>query len=360
MCLTDSIPTAAANAPAFAQRLTDILNHAGLSLMISIGHRTGLFDVLATLPPSSSDEIAEAAGLNERYVREWLGAMVTGGIVQYEAGRRLYRLPPTHAAYLTRSASPNNMAGCMQWIGVLASVESRIVECFRRGGGLPYSAYDRFHDVMAEESSQTTVAGLMAHILPLVDGLHERLERGIDVLDVGCGRGWALRWLAERYPRSRFVGYDLSSDAIEASRAELECNPLTNLRLDVRDVARLNGCEHYDFVTAFDAIHDQREPAAVLGNIRRTLRPGGVFLMQDIAGSSHLDHNVGGPLAPFIYTISCMHCMSVSLGQGGAGLGAAWGEQTAERMLREAGFSRIRKTRLEHDMMNTYFVAEAD
>lgn len=143
--------------------------------MISIGHRTGLFDTLAELPPSTSVRIAKSAGLNERYVREWLGAMVTGRLVDYDPAREVYHLPREHAACLTRSAVPNNIAAFTQYIPLLGRVEDEIVECFERGGGVPYASYPRFHQVMAEESVQTVVAALVDDILPLAPGLPARL-----------------------------------------------------------------------------------------------------------------------------------------------------------------------------------------
>lgn len=135
----------------------------------------------------SVGEFAEAAGLNERYVREWLGAMVTAGVVEYNPDARTFRLPAEHAACLTRAASPNNMVAPTQWFAVLGHAEDQVVEAFKHGRGVPYSAYHRFHEVMAEESAQTVVAALHDHILPLVPDLFERLESGLRVLDVGCG-----------------------------------------------------------------------------------------------------------------------------------------------------------------------------
>jgi hypothetical protein len=158
-------------AEAFAEKMLGTINGAGLALMTSIGHRTGLFDTMAALAPSTSARVAEAAGLNERYVREWLGAMTTGGVVEYDPARGTYHLPPEHAAFLTRAASPNNLAVTTQFVAVLGAVEDRIVECFRAGGGVPYSAFGRFHETMAEESEQTVVAGLTDSILPLAPGL---------------------------------------------------------------------------------------------------------------------------------------------------------------------------------------------
>lgn len=144
--------------------------------MVSIGHRTGLFEVMSKMPPSSSVEIARSATLNERYVREWLGAMVTGGIAEFDPATQAYRLPQEHSSFLTPAASPNNLAVTAQFISVLGAVEDRVIDCFRHGGGVPYSAYKRFHEVMAEESDQTTGEVLLNAILPLVPNLEENRE----------------------------------------------------------------------------------------------------------------------------------------------------------------------------------------
>jgi len=341
----------------FSQRLVDILSSGALSLMISIGHRTGLFDVMADLPPATSETLAKHAGLNERYVREWLGAMVTGRIVKFDPTDATYELPAEHAACLTRGAVPVNFAATMQWLAVLGGVEDKIVDCFRHGGGVHYEKFHRFHEVMAEESAQTVVAALSDHILPLVEGLTERLERGIDVLDIGCGSGRAVCLLAEEYPNSRFVGYDLCEEAVSAAREEAQRRGLKNARFEARDVSQLGEREKFDLITAFDAIHDQAKPDVVLREIVAALRPGGTFLMQDILASSHLENNIDNPLAPLLYSISTMHCMSVSLAQGGAGLGTCWGRETAEKMLREAGLRDIVIEKLPHDDMNYYYIA---
>jgi SAM-dependent methyltransferase len=281
--------------------------------------------------------------------------MASGRIVHFDRDSRLFSLPPAHADVLGRDAPQGNMAAMFQFVAVLGGVESRIVDCFRTGGGIPYQAFDRFHEVMAEESAQTVVAALEDAILPLVPGLSGRLESGIDVVDIGCGSGRAMNHLAALFPNSRFTGYDLCEDAVAAARAEAARLHLTNVRFARRDVATLDG-ESFDLVFTFDAVHDQARPATVLSNIRRLLRPGGVYLMQDIDAATDLADNLDHPLAPWTYTISCMHCMTVSLAQGGAGLGAAWGEQLALAMLKDAGFRDVQTHRLPHDITNIYYV----
>jgi len=347
----------AARVEAFGERVLETINGGALAIMISIGHRTGLFDVMSKLPPATSEQIAGEAGLQERYVREWLGAMVMGRIVDHDAAARTYHLPPEHAASLTREARPGNMAVTAQWIPLLASVEDEIVECFERGGGVPYSAYDRFHAVMAEESDQTVVDVLIDSILPIVPKGIEALESGIEVLDVGCGSGRALNRMAASFPASRFTGFDLSAEAVARGNREAAELGLLNVRLEQRDVTAIGEQDRFDLITAFDAIHDQAAPDRVLAAIARALRPGGIFLMQEIAGSSRLERDLDHPVAPFLYTISCLNCMTVSLSQGGMGLGAMWGAETATRMLEEAGFRDIEVRSLPHDVLNQYFTA---
>lgn len=339
----------------FADRLLDLLNQGALGLMVSLGHRTGLFDTMADLPAATSVRIAEQAGLSERYVREWLGAMTTGGVVEYDPDTKTYYLPPVHAACLTRAASPHNLAVAAQFLAVLAGVEDLVLEAFRHGRGVPYSAYPRFHEVMAEESGMT-VAALDDHILPLEPQLGQRLVAGIDVLDVGCGRGLALLHLAERHPASQFVGIDLSDEATAWANAEARRRGLSNVRFEARDLPDGIPPSAYDLVLAFDAIHDQSRPAEVLAAIRRALRPGGVYLMQDVGGSCHVHRNKAHPMATFLYAVSCLHCVSVSLANGGPGLGAMWGVETAKALLAFAGFADVRVEHLEHDILNAYFV----
>ncbi len=353
----DRAPFDPTRSDAFADKLADTINHAGLALMISIGHRVGLFDTMAPMGWTSSPRLASAAGLSERYVREWLGAMTTGGIVEFRVEDKHYFLPAEHAAWLTRSASPNNLATPMQWVAVLGYVEDQVVEAFRHGRGVPYEAYNRFHEVMAEESAQSVVAALDDHILPLIPGLVDRLTHGIDVLDVGCGGGRALSALAKRFPASRLVGRDASAEAIALARAEADLLGLTNVSFEQADVAAMTDRDAFDLITAFDAIHDQAQPDAVLRNIAAGLKPGGLLLMQDISGSSHVHADIAHPFGPFLYTISCMHCMSVSLASGGPGLGAMWGRELAETMLLEAGFTEVRVETLDHDPMNFFYIA---
>ncbi|MDO1448228.1 class I SAM-dependent methyltransferase [Rhodocytophaga aerolata] len=356
MC-TLEMPTATQD---FAGTLLHTYNQAALTLMISVGHQAGLFDQMGTMPPATSVEIAAATGLQERYVREWLGAMVTGEIIDYTPETGQYHLPASRAAFLMRSSGSDNLAVFAQYIPVLATVENDILNCFKNGGGVPYAKYSRFHEVMAEDSGQSVLSSLIDQILPLAPGLTASLEKGIEVMDVGCGSGRALNLLAKTFPKSRFTGYDLCLEPLEVARAEAHKAGLTNVTFQQRDLTHFAPDQPFDLITAFDAIHDQARPDQVLAMIYQSLKQDGTFLMQDIDGSSHLHNNLHHPLGTFLYTVSCMHCMTVSLAQDGMALGTMWGTEKAEQLLKEAGFKHMSVKRLPHDAQNCYYIVKKE
>ena len=349
--------TAPETAEEFTERMVTTIDNASLALLLSVGHQTGLLDTMAGLSPATSTQIAEAAGLNERYVREWLGGMTTGHIVDYDAGNGTYALPAHRAGVLTRAAGPNNLALVAQFIPLLSEVEQQVVGCFHAGGGVPYSEFPRFHKLMAEMSGVVFDAALIDVVLPLVDGLPERLRSGADVADFGCGSGHAVNVMARAFPASRFTGLDFSDEAIAAGTEEAARLGLGNASFESHNLTELDKAATYDVITVFDAIHDQAQPARVLENIYRALRPGGVLLMADIKASSQLEDNVDVPMSTYLYTTSLMHCMTVSLALDGAGLGAAWGTQLASSMLADAGFANVRVVEVESDPINSYYIA---
>lgn len=324
----------------FARKLFGLYTSGILTLMVDIGHKTGLFEALAKGPGTSRD-IAERAGLDERYVREWLGTMATGGIADYDPAGRTFTLPPEHAACLTGTSS-RNLAANSQFLPMLAKQVPKVARCFRTGGGVPYAEFQPDFTEAMDASWRLLYDGLLIKaFLPAVKGLPERLSAGIRVADLGCGTGHAINLMARAYPASRFTGYDLGHEAIARAAAEARAMGLTNTRFEVLDVTRLPAEPRFDLVTSFDAIHDQRDPAAVLRRAADALAPGGTYLMVEPRASSNLEDNLGNPFAPYMYGVSVLHCMTVSLAEGGAGLGTAWGEQTARRMLGEAGFTSI-------------------
>jgi len=324
----------------FARKLFGHYTSGILTLLVQVGHKTGLFEAAAK-GPGTSQEIADRAGLNERYVREWLGAMATGGVVEYDAVSKTFTLPPEHAACLTGTSS-RNLAAASQNLPMLSKRLPQIIECFRAGGGVPYSDYRPDFTEAMDASWRLLYDGLLIKgFLPAAKGLPERLKQGIRVADIGCGTGHAVNLMAREYPASSFLGYDLGEDAIVRARAEAREMRLANAAFELLDVAQLKSEPKFDLITSFDAIHDQRDPATVLRRIAGALAPEGVYLMVEPKASSKLEENIGNPFAPYIYGMSVLHCMTVSLAAGGAGLGTAWGEQLARRMLGDAGFTTV-------------------
>lgn len=340
----------------FAGRALQILNDGMVTLLLSIGHQTALLDTMAEHGTGTSEQLARAAGLNERYVREWLAGMTVAAIVEHDPDSDTYLLPPEHALCLTRTAGPDNLASLAQYVSLFGELEQRVVECFRTGGGVSYSAMPRFQALQAEESAQIHDAGLVEVTLPIVDGLVERLRSGLDVIDIGCGYGHVANLIADAFPASRVTGIDISEEGIAAARAEAGRMRLDNVSFEQRDALSLER-NSSDLITAFDVIHDLPKPAETLAAIHAALREGGIFLMVDIAASSHVHENLDHPLGPALYTASIFHCMTVSLANDGPGLGTMWGEQVAVELLRAAGFEDVEIKRVEADILNSYYIA---
>jgi len=326
-----------------------------LSFMIDIGHRTGLFDAFAE-GPATSEELAARAGLHERYVREWLGALVTGGIADYDPDAGAYSLPAEHAACLT-GAGAANLAALAQINTHLGKHLHQVADAFRTGGGVPYSEFrPEFTDVMDAASRGTYDALLVDAWVPTVPGLAERLTAGARMADIGCGTGHAIVLLAKAFPASQFVGFDIAEDAIARAKAEAAAEGVANATFEVRDVASLTVDEPFDAVISIDAIHDQADPFAVLARIHAALAPGGVYVMVEPTASSNLEENVANPLAPWLYGVSTLHCLTVSLAHGGTGLGTAWGEQRARQALADAGFGPVTALPAPGDALDTIFI----
>jgi SAM-dependent methyltransferase len=325
-------------------------------MMLSVGHQAGIFDRMAELPPATTSEIAAATGLKERYLREWLNALVVLDIIDFNPGNRAYWLRPERAAGLTRAAGPNNLAALAPYFPLMGNIEEHLIDCFRNGGGVPYAEFPRFQELQRAETEVVYDATLLSSTIHLVPGLEEKLRSGIDVADIGCGAGHALCLLGEAFPNSRFVGYDFSEEGVGLGRAEAASKGLTNVTFEVKDVAELTGPARFDFITTFDAIHDQAKPRRVLKGIHDALKPDGTYLCVDMAGSSYVEKNIGNPLAPILYTFSVFHCMTVSLALDGEGLGTMWGQELAQELFAEAGFDHCDVHRVEGDFINIYYV----
>ncbi|MGH4002504.1 MAG: class I SAM-dependent methyltransferase [Pseudonocardiaceae bacterium] len=319
--------------------MLDVLTDSALSMLITLGYRTGLFEAAAR-GPATSDELAERSGLQERYVREWLGAMVTAGFFALDPTNGRCILPTEHAVWLTGS-SARNLAPMTGMVGVYGGVLAELEQCFRDGGGVPSASYPALIDARDDLWRPIYDEHLINGFLGAVTGLAERLAAGVQVLDIGCGAGHAVNLMASAYPRSRFVGVDIAPCALAQAAKEAAAMGLSNAAFNLFDATELAPMPPYDVITAFDVIHDLRAPDIVLRRVHDALQPDGFFIMLDLKFSSQLEYNIGNPFAPLYYGISLMHCMTISLAQGGAGLGAVWGQELATEMVTAAGFTSV-------------------
>jgi len=357
---------AEADKKAFSEKMVDILNYGALNLAMGIGYKTGLFDAMAGMDaPASVSEIAAGAGLSQRYVLEWLGVMVTGQVVEIVATEFLenkYYLPQAHAACLTKQSGDANLGVYTQEIPLLTQCAMAEVEKgFVSGKGVPFSCYPKFQAFMAELSNAKHEQILVEKFLPGVDHgtLVALLEKGIRVCDLGCGEGVALNLMAVRFPRSTFVGIDTHADAIKTAQNNAAKKKLENVQYLIQDAGQIDGNPElkacFDYIMAFDAIHDQTEPLKALKGIRYMLPRGGMFSMVDIDADSDVSQNLHHPMGPFLYAVSLMHCMPVGLVDGGTGLGMMWGRQKAVQLLHKAGFEDVEPIEMEHDPFNVHY-----
>jgi 2-polyprenyl-3-methyl-5-hydroxy-6-metoxy-1,4-benzoquinol methylase len=339
----------------FADRLLDIYTGGFLTYMIEIGDATGVFTAAAD-GPTTAAELAERAGLSERHVREWLGAMVVAGIFDYQPDGAIYSLPQEHATCLT-GRSPYNLAPRSLALSRLGKVVPKVIGTFTHGGGVPYSDYMPDFTELMDALGRHRYDNLLVNVyLGLAAGLTERLRTGISVADIGCGSGHVANLMAQGFPHSNFVGYDISEHGIAAAAAEAASMGLANVRFEFLDLIRLPEEPEFDLITAFDVIHDQAQPAEVLARVNGALAPDGTFFMFDIRASSSLEENIPNRMAPYLYSISVLHCMQVSLAYGGAGLGTCWGEQLARKMLADAGFRSVQVFEPPLDPTNLLYV----
>ncbi len=325
----------------FAGKLLNIYSEAVLTKLIQIGYHTGLFEA-STKAPATSVELSARSGLEERYVREWLNAMVSGGVFIYDPLSEKYCLPEDHALFLTGN-SASNMIPLSRMIEHFGKQIPKLVDCFKNGGGIPYLEFrPEFTACMDDSWRRIFDEHLIKGFIGRVEGLKERLLSGIRVLDIGCGTGHAVNLMAHEYPCSTFTGYGIASDAITMACGEAAEMGLKNAEFKVLDVSKLPPEQKFDLIMAFDTIHDQQKPEEVLKQVRRAMAAGGIFMMIEFKFSSKLEKNLENPFAPMYYGMSLMHCVTVSLACGGPGLGAVWGEESARQMLSDAGFNDVK------------------
>ncbi|MEM9035119.1 MAG: class I SAM-dependent methyltransferase [Actinomycetota bacterium] len=325
-----------------------------------MGDRLGIWSAMADGQSASPATVAERTGLNERYVREWLGGMTTAGYVTHEAADGTFSLSPEQALVFATENTPASMGGMFQMImeGTVPAIP-RVLESFRDGGGVHQSEYGHgLWEGMHRATAGSFEGLLVDDWLNRIPDVRDRLASGIDVADVGCGWGRASIVLARAFPESTFVGYDAFGPSVERATAEAaKAGVSDRVRFEVHDAATPIPAD-YDLITTFDVIHDAVDPQGILGAIRTALRPGGHFLCVDINCSPELD-DMAGPMGTLFHGFSLTYCMTTSLANDGVGLGTVGLHPPKLRELGEAaGYSSIDHVDVENPFNTLYVLAK--
>ena len=323
----------------------------------ALGDKLGLFKNLHAQGPATSAELAKRAGVQERYAREWLRAMASAGYLTYDPATQRFTLPAEHAPVLAQETGPVFFGGVWETLmGTLRPID-KLSQSFRDGGGVTQTDYPDATYNGTDRFTAGWFENLLVQVwLPAIPAVNAALERGIDVADVGCGRGRAVIKFAQAFSKSRIVGYDIYQPNIDRAMANAQtAGVAAQVRFERLDASKAIPGQ-YDLITTFDVIHDAVDPRGLLNTIRKALRPGGTYLCLDINCSDKPEENTG-PLASLFYGFSMVYCMTTSLANGGEGLGTCGLPESKLRELAlSAGFGSVRKLPLENPFNNLYEV----
>ena len=342
---------------AFAFLLFSKLDGAYTAGMVHLGDRMGLYAAMAESGPTTSVGLAERCGMSERWIREWLHNQGAARLVAHTDG--LFSLSPEAVAVMASPRHPAYGMGMFHRLPQSMQSLERLPESFRTGLGFDYDAHGCEGAVGVERSFEPWYRNsLISVAVPALAGLQERLEQGAIAADVGCGAGIAVCLLAEAFPNSEFHGYDISHFALDRAEARKAASGLSNAHFHDAGTTPLPADSSLDLVTTFDCIHDMSHPQEVMGSIRRSIKPDGVWLLVDIKAKDTFEENMRNPMASLMYGASIMSCMASALSvEGGAGLGTlGLSAKRAEAMASVAGFTRFSTLKIDHAMNAFYEV----
>jgi SAM-dependent methyltransferase len=345
-----------AKVEAFMGKVIGDYSGAMMTIYCALGDRLGLFKKLAE-GPATSGELAKRAGVNERYTLEWLRGMAAAGYIERDRSADSYSLPPEHALALAQEGSPMFMGGGFQMVPAMADVFDDVADRFRAGGGVSQEAYPSyFWEGLERFTSGWFENFLLQEWIPSMPAVKAKLEQGCRYADVGTGAGLAVLKLADAFPNSEFVGYDISEAQIERARKNVEAAGLSDrVRIELKDVAK-GLDEQFDVISTYDVIHDAVDPLGLLTAIRKGLEDDGIYICLDINCADDPADNEG-PLAAMFYGFSMFYCMTTSLAHDGEGLGTCGLPAAKLRELCEkAGFSEVRRVEMDNPFNNLYEV----
>ncbi len=319
-----------------------------------IGDRMGLFKAMMDAGPLTVGALASKAGLNERYVKEWLGAMAAAHYVEYDAVNDAYLLTREYAAALADEDSPFFIGSYFQMAQAAVSIAPKVADAFKTGKGVTQAEYPSGFFESAERNSRTRyLHKLLRKWIPAMPQVVELLQAGGLAADVGCGGGRAAIMIAQAFPKARLIGYDIHAESIERARRNAqEAGVADRVSFEISDGSKLPEGK-FDFVSTFDVVHDAVDPAGLMGAIRRALKDHGTYLVQEVNVSNEVKDNLR-PMGKMIYSVSTLYCMTTSLANGGAGIGTAMGEPKARELATQAGFSRFTRLPIKDDFAVLY------
>jgi len=329
---------------AFIGQVVTDLGAAFSGVLVNVGRRLGLYRAMAELGPCTSAALAEATGIRERYVSEWLANQAAGGYVVHNSGNQTYVLPPAQAMVLALEQSPVFMAPAFEVAASFWLDEDKIVETFRSGEGLGWHAHNHRLFCGTESFFRTGYrANLVSAWLPALDGVVERLTRGARVADMGCGHGASTILMAQAFPKSSFLGLDYHKASIETARQRAAEQAVAgNIEFAVQAASDFDGRD-FDLVCFMDCLHDLGDPVGALARCRKALKPGGKVMLVEPYAGDRLEENLN-PIGRMYYAASTMACTPNALSQEvGLALGAQAGEERLRKVARDAGFSNLRR-----------------
>ena len=323
--------------------LSDIAGSLGL-ILAYMGDRLDLYSALVEISPATSRELADSTGLAERYVREWLSANAAGGYIEYDAGAKKFSMTPEQAVIFAAEGHPHCMQGFFQAVVSAYLDEPKATAVFRSGEGVPWADHSSCLFCGTERFFRPMyAANLIDTWIPALEGVREKLKTGARVADVGCGHGSSTIIMAQAFPNSTIHGFDFHEPSIEHARARArDAGVASNTIFEVVPAKEYPG-EGYDLVTIFDALHDMGDPVGASAHILKSLADGGTFMLVEPSAGDSLEENLH-PLGQIYYAFSTMICTPASKSQEvGLALGAQAGEKRLTEVLREGGFTHVRR-----------------
>jgi 2-polyprenyl-3-methyl-5-hydroxy-6-metoxy-1,4-benzoquinol methylase len=333
----------------FAQKVVGDISGTLVTAMCVIGDRLGLFKDMAARGPATSQELAYRTGIKERYAREWLSSLACAGYLEYDQASQRFTLPPEHAPLLAQENGPFFVGGFIEVLPSWWEHIDTVSDAFKMGGGVRQSDYNDHMWSGLERFTGSWFDNLLTQVwIPAVPEVQAKLQKGVVMADVGCGNGRALIKLAQTFPNSTFVGYDIFGPAIENATVKAQAAGVGDrIRFQQLDVSQ-GIPEQFDVIATWDVVHDMANPRGALKAIRKALKPDGSYLLLDINCSDKLEEN-RGPLGAMFYGTSVLYCLTTSLADGGEGLGTAGLPPAKVRELCEdAGFSKVNQLPLEN------------